>query len=368
MARLKDVRLFDVASYHDTVRAMADRGEDVHAAGRQHKRATGALHPLVDVTKNKGSHNSMIPAENGTFVLKNGIALPILSMFDGTGSTVRWLENFFHAAEKQYLLMEGVRPRYNTQQASAVVQDVIDPSPVVQLSQFESDERSAEQVRLLHPDSGGGDATEDYDLGLMAGLFVYTDLTTYYGLKGYFTLTADEIGRGYVTQEGVKKHLGKDMGQFQIGKRLETTEVCARLSEKWHLFFLQVPSGTDMIRKTTEWWQDKMGNGRVIPVHDPQMLAEIRSALIYVTEAVNPTEAGLRHFLGASNQSLDARLTNSIWRTIQVAEQHFGAQAKLPGYHEIPLPGDIFAHYRHAWPIGHSRANENVTPVETTAS
>jgi hypothetical protein len=313
----------------------------------------------------------MVPGDKlGTFVLVNGIALPILNMFDGTGSTAMWLEDFFHAAEKQYKMLDGARTRYNTQLASSVVQDVCDSSPVVQISQFESDERSAEQVRLLQPDSGGGDAPEDYDLGLVMGLFLYADIWTFYGLKGYFTLTADEIGRGLVTKRDVKSLLGQSLDQLQMGDRVSTADICHQLLDKWHFFLLQVPSGGGRILPhTTNWWSDVVDPSRVLKVSDPRLLAEVRAGLVYVTEALNPSPEGLVEFLrnDADQQQfqMNAHDLDTVWRILETAEQHFSAQAKLPEYQDIPRPGDIFAHYRHAWPIGHPRESENVIPPES---
>jgi hypothetical protein len=348
---------------------MRERGEDVHYTGRRHVQETGAIHPYVDASKNRGSHNAMIPGEEpGVFVLVNGIALPFLNMFDGTGSTAHWLEEFFLSAERQYKLLDGARPRYNTQLASAMVQDVCDRNPVVQISQFESDERSAEQVRLLQPDGNGCDSTEDYDLGLVMGQFIYADIWTFYELKGYFTLTADEIGRGSVRKADVKK-LGQSLDQIQGGDRLETSAICQHLLTKWHFFYLQVPSqGSQMIRYTTDWWNDVLGSGRVIKVQDPRLLAEVRAGLVYVTEALHPTREGLAEFLRGGSKQQNAADLDTIWRMVHAAEEHFGAQAQLPGYQDIPRPGDVFAHYRHAWPIGHPREAENVTPDEKKAS
>lgn len=368
MAKINDVRRFDPVSFRSTVDTMKARGEDVHATGRRHLQETGELHPYVDVKQNRGSHNAMIPNDKGGFSLINGIAMPILSMFDGTGSTAHWLSDFFHAAERQYKLLEGARPRYNTQLASAVVQDVCDRTPVVQLSQFESDERSAEQVRLLQPDGGGGDATEDYDLGLAAGLFIYADLCTFYGLKGYFTITADEKGRGFVTSEDTQKYLGQSLDQLQGGKRLDTAEICRRLTDNWHVFMFQVPSGRSMLPHTTSWWTDVLGPGRVIQVPEPRLLAEARAGLVYVTEAAQPNKAGLTEFLQTGDQSINATDLDEVWQMLQAAKDHFGAQSKLPGYHEIPQPGDVFEHFRHAWPIGHPRQSENTSSPESAAS
>lgn len=357
--RTGDTRSFSAESYRETVRGMRSRGESVHDAGTRHRQRTGEIHPYVDVRQNRGSHNAMVAGEDGTAVLRNGIAVPFLSQFDGTGSTAQWLSSFFHAAERQHRLLAGAGTRYNMQLASSVVQDVVDRTPVVQLSQFETDHRSAEQVRLLQPDGGGGDATEDYDLGLAVGLGIYADLWTYYGLKGYFTVTLDEIGRGFVNPRDVERYFGWPLEGFQ-GDRIPTHEICERLLDRWHLFILKVPGG----RRTIPWWQEIVP-GRVIEVDDPRLLAEVRAALVYVTEAEDATQAGLGQFLSNGNDQVDPRTLDQVWRMVQSVGQNFGAQAALPGYHEIPLPGDVFEHYRHAWPTGHVRAGENVTPEDT---
>ncbi len=371
MGKREHVRTFDEAAYAATVRGMASRREGVHDAGRKVLQQTGALHPFVNVRQNRGSRNAMIPdaTDSTKFELANGIALPIVALFDGTGSTSEWLDLFFHAAQQQDALLKGARTRYNTQVATGVVQDVCDPTPVVQLSQFESDHRVAEQVRLLQPASAGGDAPEDYELGLAAGLFLETDFWDHYGMRGYFTLTADEIGRGFVTPDLVREHLGQDL-KIQ-SSRLTTEELCRMLLEKWHVFFLQVPYGGDLLRQTTRWWTHALGSGRVITVPDPRLLAEIRAALVYVTEAQQPNQKGLGEFLNAGvdqSHPLTAQDLDNVWRQVNAAEEHFGMQARHPDYGILPKPGDKFANYRHAWPIGHPREQENVTPTDTLAS
>lgn len=371
MARTQDVRTFDAEAYRGTVEHMRSRGEDVHAKGREVLEATGSLHPNVSIqgVKPRGSHNAMVPGdEPGIYVLPNGISLPVLSMFDGTGSTAHWVRDFFHAAERQYRRLDGVRSRYNPQLASAVVQDVYNVRmhglPVVQVSQFEGDERSADQVRLLQPASMGNDTTtEDYDLGLYYATLITGDLWEFYGLRGYYTLTLDEIGRGFVTAEGVREFLGQPVDMA----RMETADICQRLLEHWNLFILQVPSGgTNMIPYTREWWTERVGGSRVIQVEDPRLLADVRAALVYVTEAVNPTQQGLELFLRSDDpkNAIDAADVSRIWRSIQVAGELFSVQANLPGYNAIPRPGDKFRHFRHAWPIGHPRESENITPAE----
>lgn len=374
VARVNDTRQFNATSYRSTVSQMRSRGEGVHDAGKKYRDEKGTLHPNVDIVnapKPRGSHNAMTPGdEPGKFVLTHGISMPMLSLFDGTGSTAQYVGDFFHAAEHQFQLLDGVRTRYNPQLASGVVNDVYnvrnDGLPVVQISQFESDERSAEQVRLLQPASMGNDsATEDYDLGLYYPTIVYSDFWTYYGLKGYLTLALDEIGRGFVTPAGVKEYLGisADFG------KLTTEEICRELMEHWHLFILQVPTSTGRFAPHTHgWWSDIVGKSRIISVQEPSILADVRAALVYASEARNPTMQGWTEFMRSGDRNaLNAATLDKVWRLIQPAEEHFGSQSRLPGYDDIPQPGDVFAHFRHAWPIGHPREGEN-TSIEEVAT
>lgn len=370
MGNTRHVKTFNQEAYRTTVATMRARGEDVHAKGRAYREETGGLHPNVDIVGKppRSSNNAMMPGDKpGIYILRNGISLPVLSLFDGTGSTSVWVKDFFLAAERQYKRLDGVRTRYNPQLASGVVNDVYNVRmhslPVVQISQFEGDELSAEQVRLLQPASMGNDSTtEDYDLGLYYGQLVYADLWTFYGLKGYMTLTLDDIGRGHVTAEGVRKYLGQAVDMAQM----ETSEICQRLLEHWHFFLLQVPTNSGSFANYTKgWWSERVAPGRILQVQEPRLLADVRAALVYAMEATNPTMQGMTEFLRSDDPQLmiDAGSLQQVWRIIQPAGELFSSQANLPGFQEIPRPGDIFSHYRHAWPIGHPREGENITPV-----
>ena len=366
----KHTKQFDAGAYRSTVRAMRAANEDVFAEAQKVQDETGRLHPNVDIQgkPSRFSHNALEPGDDGKFVLSQGISLPILSEFDTTGSTAHWLEDFFHTAERQYMLLDGVRTRYNPQLSTGAVCDTYNVRqsgiPVVQCSQFESNNESANQVRLILPASMGNDtSTEDYQLALYYATLINADFWQLYKLKGYLTLALDEIGREPVTRSDIKQYLGQE-GDFP---ELDVKGISEKLLEHWHFFILQVPTGGygGMLKETTQWWTRRVGQGRVIQVEEPRLLADVRAALIYATEAVKPTFKGYTQFMRAGRDiKLNAADLNLVWRMIQPAEEHFSAQANLPGYNEIPLPGDKFAHYRHAWPIDHPRASENVTPVK----
>lgn len=363
MARTKDVATFDTRTFRLTVDAMKARGERVHDAGEQVFKETGRLDPMVDVFgKVRLSHNAMI-REGDVCRLVNGPKIPLLFGTDGTGSMGENVAKAFFAMGNIDAMLAGIRGRYQMDISFAVLQDVVDPHPPYQMAEFESDNRAVDHVRMLIPDKQGGDEIEDYDLGLWyVGNAVDTDIVRY-GLKGYYFVVADQIGRGVVTSDGVNRYLGHKMQ----GNRISTRNICRDLLSKWHLYYVQVGSGRGGVRdSTTDWWEDKLERGRVVVVPDPDCLAEVQAGLIYVTETLQPTEAGLIEFLlaGGANRRISQREAREVWGWLQDAGQYFGAQARLPGYLDIPKPGDVFVHYRHVWPIGHPRANENITPGE----
>jgi|GEM_PF-1961926 len=362
MARVSDVAAFSPDRYEETVREMAARREKVADKGERVYRETGQLDPLVNIFgATRVSRNALLP-EGDKFRLVHGPKLPILLATDGTGSMGENVEKAFYAMKSMNAMLQGVRDRYQTDHSFAVMQDVGDSHPVFQMAQFESDERMAEHVRLLIPDHNGGDATEDYDIGLcFVRNWVETDIVRY-GLKGYFSIVADQIGRGEVYPDDVKRHLG-----HEIQAAISTRALCRELLKSWHLFYCRVAGNDIYSDRTARWWTERLGPGRVIMVPNPDLLAEVQAGLVYVTETANPTQSGLTEFLlaGGSNSRISQRDTREVWSWLAVAEQHFGAQAKLPGFIDIPKPGDLFSHYRHAWPIDHPRASENVTPGET---
>ena len=354
-----DTVVFNAEAHKKTVREMAERGESVHSEGERIYRQTGKLNQNVNIFGVKRmSRNAFVKNDDGTCLLLRGIKMPTISQTDGTGSFGENVAKAFFAMEGLYARLNNF-DKYQIDLSVSVVQDVSDRHPVVQMAEFESDNRAAEHVKMLIPDKDGGDAIEDYDLGLWyVDNCVETDIVNY-GLKGYYFLLLDNIGRGVVHTNGVENHLGHKMQ----GSSIKTEKICENLLTKWHLFCIQA-DGSD---NTTRWWQDKMGEGRVIVIDDSDLLAEVQAGLVYVTETINPTENGLYQFLleGESNKKNTEKEARKVWQWLQIAKQHFGAQANLPGYDKIPKPGDIFANYRDVWPIGHNDEikSENI-PIE----
>lgn len=371
MARSSDTVTFNPERYRKTVDDMRARREEVHERGRRIYEETGELDRLVNIMGSRRlSHNSFERREDGLFVLTNGIALPVVAASDGTGSMAENLKRTFAAMGVLDTLLKPIRTGfgYNTQIATGVAQDVIDRHPVAQMSQFETDERIAEQIRLLIPDGGGGDEIEDYQYLLgYAAWATDLDAVNFYGLKGYFFLMADQVCREEVRAADFQRLTGLTLP----GQSMTTASICRELAKRFHTFYLQVGSYNANSRRDeiTAWWEKRLGRDRVVVVPDPDFLAELETALIYVTETEQPTKEQVVKLLvegTKNNKALDRHQAEKVWGWITDAGVPFGAQAKLRAKVgcELPKPGDTFAHFRHAWPTGHPKAGENVTPSD----
>ncbi len=356
--RTTDVATFSSAKFEETVATMKARRETVHEVGDRVFRATGKVDPLVDINgKTRKSRNALV-REGDKTILKNGPAMPLLTVFDGTASMGENVGKAFFELGTIYDMLGFARERYNMQLSSAVVQDVDDSKPVYQQTQFESDNRIAEQLRLLLAAESGGDPVEDYDMALAyVDRAVQTDIYTMYGLKGYMMIVGDQEGRGSITKEAAMLHLG-----IGLQSTTKTSDLARSLNKAWHTFYLQVARGGQAATRNhvTSFWESTLGKGRVVLVPNADLIAETQVAIIYITENVGVTQQRLVDFLiettRGTNQPISQRDANAIWYALEVAKIDAGAQTRLPNFGVMPKPGDEFENYRHAWPIGHPKA------------
>lgn len=355
--RPTDVATFSSKKHEETVSHMRARREAVHARGEEVFRRTGAMDPLVSVKgKIRKSRFVWQPNDDGTYTLKKGYKRPYMFSTDGTGSFAEYIGKAFEAAPRIYGMMEGNCEGHHQMDFSfSVFQDRDDPHDVVQVPEFESDNRFAEHMRLLVPDRNGGDAPEDYDLGIWyAANRVRSDLFLRYGGKGIFVLLLDAPGRGRVESRLVREHLG-----VELQSDVDTSVVWQQLLKQFHAFVVVFGSG-----HTANWWQPVVGQGRMIVAPSHELFAEVQSGLVYVTDNDQPTEAGLYEFLraGGANDGISKSDASRIWRAYVEARVPFGANAKLSI--ELPKPGDIFASMTDMYPVGHPRFEDNpLSPV-----
>lgn len=354
MADVKHVATFSSKAHEETVERMRTRKEKVHDRGKKVYEETGAMDPLVSVKDGaiRRSKFAWMKNDDGTFTLVNGYKRPYMFASDTTGSFAHAIEAAFAAAPKIYAMLDGNRKGHQMDFSFSVAQDRDDPHDVIQVPQFESDERFANHMRLLIPDGNGGDTPEDYDLLIWyAANQVKADLFRYGG-KGFFTLLLDAPGRGVVEAALVEEYLG-----CKLQHDVDTKVAWEQLMRKFHAFVV--------LHEPTEgahrFWKQTVGPGRLILAPSKDLIAEVQSGLVHVTDTLEPTAESLYKFFRAGGQGskLSRADSDRIWQSYVDAGVPFGADPKL-GI-ELPKPGDIFAKMTDKWPIGHPRAEENAT-------
>jgi len=321
--------------------------------GEQRARQGKGLDSLVDPSQRgviRLAKNLLVP--DGTeFVLKYGVAMPVETDVDTTGSMGGNVDIAFSVQPKvQNLLVQGknaVLRRYHTQIATGVIQDKVDEFPY-QRSQFEPDNEVERQMGLLVPEKNGGDATEDYQLGPFALAFLTQASITEYGLRGYYFVAGDEIGRNSLSVDLLRRVFGPDVLEKAFGKNPpqslpSTQEVAQKLLQNWHAFYLQVGGN----RYTTDWWANILGKERIIKLPRTEDLAEVQACIIGLTEGVLDSQSAIDFLKGA-------KVTGDYARRIvgACAGIPLGLQATLSNFGKIPMAGARFASREDIWPIG----------------
>lgn len=373
MGHDKHAKTMDTSLHEETVIKMEAAHERVEEHAEQRWQESNTLDPLVDpkTGKIRKSHNVMkeLPGKQWELVL--GPALSEATFYDATRS-MDVNRVLAHKALGQLYSMQTtlLSARYNLQIATGLFQDVDDPYPVVNYSEYESDNRIADHMRLLLPAVKGGDDPEDAQLAMFALLHLTdTDIHELYGLKGYAFFVGDQIARDYVTRSDVRKHLGDYLSNQLQGESIRIDEVCRQLMEKWHVFIVQVGSGGGAYwNSVSRWWADCLDPKHVVVVSDPNALAEVQTGLVYACETAQPSLEGFRKIL-AAGQNRSRVSAEEVWGWIIEANnrarggkestEFFGAQTRLTGYSDLPKIGSVFAGLRDPWPIDHSRTSEN---------
>ncbi|MDE1970252.1 MAG: hypothetical protein KGI50_01615 [Patescibacteria group bacterium] len=346
---------WSAVSYASTMKEVATRGGGSSTyAGEQRVREGKGLDPLVDPRMYdviRSSNNLLVPRDDGAFTLEFGVAMPVETDLDTTGSMGRNVDVAFSVLPKvQNLLVQGenaVLRRYHTQIATGVIQDQIDRFPY-QRSQFEPDNEVERQMGLFVPEKNGGDVIEDYQLSLFALTYLTRTSIAEYGLKGYFFVLGDERGRDRTEAALLARVFGPDVFQKAFGSPQQREfpslkEIGKKAVKDWHVFFLQVGSNVE----AANWWSAILGRERVIKLPRTEDVAEIQACIIGLTEGVLDLQSA-GDFLETAKVSRErARKVVDVLRGIPL-----GLQKTYANFDRIPKPGAVFASREDIWPVG----------------
>ncbi|OGN06504.1 MAG: hypothetical protein A3B86_03595 [Candidatus Yanofskybacteria bacterium RIFCSPHIGHO2_02_FULL_38_22b] len=353
------------ATYRSRVSEAEEKGAGrATFKGEERARQGEALDPLVDPSKytdqNKRGSNTLLVPEGDEFVAPFGVAIPVQSDLDTTGSMGGNVDLAFKALPKvQNLLIQGenaVLKRYHTQIATGIVQDRVDQYPYLR-TMFEPDNEVERQMGLLVPNRSGGDATEDYQLGLFMAVYLTKLSINDYGLKGYYFVVGDERGRDKLDARVLEQVFGSDVLERAFGSNPtkvlpSTSEIAGELVKNWYPFYLQVYDNP----YATDWWAKLFGKDHVVKLPRTEDLAEVQAVIIGLTEGVLDLQNAVE-FLGGSksDRGKSSRIVEAV------SGIPIGLQASYPNFNKIPLAGARFKGRDDIWPIGTSVSKKEKT-------
>lgn len=166
--------------------------------------------------------------------------------------------------------------------------DCIPPDQApLQITQFEADERIAEQLEKIWLEhGGGGNKHESYSLPwYFAARHTTIDCFEKRGEKGFLFTIGDEFPQPILKKTVLKKVLGVTS---QVD--FTTEEMLAEVEKKWHVFHIMVAEGNQarMVPDETKQRWTKLLGQRAIWLSDHTKLAEVLVSVLQIHSGVDP--------------------------------------------------------------------------------
>lgn len=162
---------------------------------------------------------------------------PVIIGLDTTGSMGYLSEEIAkNGLHETMMKIYATNPIEDPQMMFAAVGDVVDQAPL-QVTQFESDIRIAEQLLALWLEGGGGDSPEDFELlWYFAAKHTITDAFKKRNKKGYLFTIGDADCHMKLSGENIEKIFGDKTGE------LTSAELAKMAGEKYELFHIHIYS------------------------------------------------------------------------------------------------------------------------------
>ena len=173
----------------------------------------------------------------------------------------------------------------------------------VQISQFESDNRIDDQLRLLYLEGGGGgQKTESYELfAWYVANRVETDAWDKRNKKGHMFIIGDEKNYPNVKATHLAKHFG-------LGEDVSTADVYRQLQERWNVYFI-LPNLTFYYNDLDilDHWRGLLGQN-VLRLEDPDAVCDLIATTIGLEEEAISLSEGV--------DALDDKYRGSVSRAL----------------------------------------------------
>lgn len=215
-------------------------------------------------------------------------SIPISVIFDVTGSMRHVPETL---QRKLAGLMDVVVAKAGLKDGQILygaVGDSFSDRYPFQVGQFETDNRSDEQLRNIILEGGGGGGNhESYPLGFyFAARKTVTDAWEKRGKKGYLFTIGDEKSYLKLTRQEVANIFGD-----QINEDLSIETILVEVAEKWEHFHI-IPTNTSYRGDpgVRSFWQNLLGE-RVVTIEDEALIAEVIAGLVQMIETNRDADA-----------------------------------------------------------------------------
>jgi len=191
----------------------------------------------------------------------------------------------------------------------------------LQVSQFESDIRIAEQLSLLWLENkGGGNDYESYSLPWYF-LANHTSIDCFEkrAKKGYAISIGDELPNPHLQLDQMERVLGY-RPQSKDANVLKTKSVLKKVQEKYHLIHIVAEEGSYARSNKSQVqaaWTDLLGEGNVIMMPDYTKLAEIAISAIQVAEGQDAEEVA-KTWEDKDTVKIVAKATKGLKRVVEV--------------------------------------------------
>ncbi|MBO5081489.1 MAG: hypothetical protein J6C06_02670 [Lachnospiraceae bacterium] len=205
---------------------------------------------------------------------------PIMIGLDVTGS-MGYLsaEIAKNGLNETMMKIYSTNPVQDPQMLFAAIGDVSDSAPL-QVTQFESDIRIAEQLLSLWLEGAGGDFPEDYQLlWYFAAKHVHTDAFEKRGKKGFLFTIGDA--------DCHEKLFGQDIYRIfdDVNKDVSSAELAKMASERFELFHIHIHGRAETLPKEF----NKIIPGRILCI-PKSAISALPEIIITVMQLVNGKE------------------------------------------------------------------------------
>lgn len=215
----------------------------------------------------------------------NPESTPIIVGLDVTGSMGRVLDAMARTGlEKMAVEIYDRKPVTDPQLMCMGIGDAFCDSYPLQVTQFESDIKLAEQLTKIYLEQGGGgNDSEGYILSwYFAAFHTATDAWEKRGKKGFLFTIGDDGPTPYIDRRQIEAIYGTKPEFTQ----LTAEQLLKIVSEKWEVFHLCVEEGGSHSDRDVQRWRDLLGE-RAIVLKDHKKMGEVITSILQAFAGVD---------------------------------------------------------------------------------